>query len=90
MVDLVAEQVPWLSAASCQAERPQNRPGVIGRFLRAAVEGNYLALANEKLAKEVLAKELKLTDAKIVDISYTDFKLQTPRNLEPTDHTLRR
>jgi hypothetical protein len=32
----------------------------------------------------VLAKELKLTDPKIVDISYTDFKLQTPPNMEPS------
>jgi NitT/TauT family transport system substrate-binding protein len=85
MVDLVAEQIPWLfSGIVVRRSDLRNRPGVIGRFLRAAIEGNYLALTNEKLAKEVLAKELKLTDAKIVDISYTDFKLQTPRNLEPT------
>jgi hypothetical protein len=57
---------------------------VIGRFLRAAIEGNYLALTNQPRAKEVLARELKLTDSKIVDISYSDFKLQAPRTMEPT------
>ena len=31
----------------------------------------------------MLAKELKLTDSRIVDISYSDFRLQTPRNMEP-------
>jgi ABC-type nitrate/sulfonate/bicarbonate transport system substrate-binding protein len=85
MVDLVAEQIPWLfSGVVIRRGDLRARPGVIGRFLRAAIEGNYLALTNEKLAKEVLAKELKLTDSKIVDISYTDFKLQTPRNMEPS------
>lgn len=85
MVDLVAEQIPWLfSGIVIRRSDLRARPGVIGRFLKAAIEGNYLALANEKLAREVLAKELKLTDTKIVDISYTDFKLQTPRNMEPS------
>jgi NitT/TauT family transport system substrate-binding protein len=85
MVDLVAEQIPWLfSGVVIRRGDLRARPGVIGRFLRAAIEGNYLALTNEKLAKEVLAKELKLTDSKIIDINYTDFKLQTPRNMEPS------
>jgi ABC-type nitrate/sulfonate/bicarbonate transport system substrate-binding protein len=85
MVDLVAEQIPWLfSGVVIRRGDLRARPGVIGRFLKAAIEGNYLALTNEKLAKEVLAKELKLTDSKIVEISYNDFKLQTPRNMEPS------
>jgi ABC-type nitrate/sulfonate/bicarbonate transport system substrate-binding protein len=85
MVDLVAEQIPWLfSGVVIRRGDLKDRPGVIVRFLKAAIEGNYLALTNEKLAKEVLPKELKLKDAKIVDISYTDFKLQTPHNMEPS------
>jgi NitT/TauT family transport system substrate-binding protein len=83
LVDLVAEQIPWLfSGVVIRRSDLSARWGVIGRFLKAAIEGNHLALTNEKLAKEVLAKELKLTDSKIVDISYSDFKLQTPRNME--------
>ena len=49
---------------------------------RATIEGNHLALTNEKRAKEVLAKELKITDPKILDITYNDFKAQSPRNIE--------
>ena len=84
MVDLVAEQIPWLFSGIVVKRRDlRDRPGVIGRFLRAAIEGNYLALTNQPRAKEVLARELKLTDSKIVDISYSDFKLQAPHTMEP-------
>src|SRR5215470_15942224 len=84
MVDLVAQNIPWLfSGIVVRRSDLKDRPGVIGRFLRATIEGNYLALTNETRAKEVLARELKLTDSKIVDISYNDFKLQAPRTLEP-------
>jgi ABC-type nitrate/sulfonate/bicarbonate transport system substrate-binding protein len=84
LVDLAAEQIPWLfSGVVIRRSDLSARSGVIGRFLKAVIEGNHLAFTNEKLAKEVLAKELKVTDSKIVDISYTDFKAQTPRNLEP-------
>jgi len=85
MVDLVAQKIPWLfSGIVVRRSDLRARPGVFGRFLRAAIEGNYLALTNETRAKAVLARELKLTDSKIVDISYNDFKLQAPRTLEPT------
>jgi ABC-type nitrate/sulfonate/bicarbonate transport system substrate-binding protein len=84
MVDLVAQKIPWLfSGIVVRRGDLKDRPGLIGRFLRAAIEGNYLALTNETRAKEVLARELKLTDSKIIDISYNDFKLQAPRTLEP-------
>ena len=85
LVDLVAEQIPWLfSGVVVRRSDLKERPDLIVRFLKAAIEGNHLALANETLAKEVLARELKLADSKIVDISYTDFKLQTPLNMEPS------
>ena len=85
LVDLVAEQIPWLfSGVVIRRADLRARFGLIARFVKAAIEGNHLALSNEKLAKEVLAKELKLTDSKIVDISYSDFKLQTPPNMEPS------
>jgi hypothetical protein len=50
--------------------------------LKGTIEGNYLALSNEKRAKDVLAKELKITDPKILDITYNDFKAQSPANVE--------
>src|SRR5206468_2566203 len=85
LVDLVAEQIPWLfSGVVIRRGDLRARPGVIGRFLKATIEGNHLAFSNEKLAKEVLAKELKLTDSRIIDISYGDFRLQSPLNMEPS------
>jgi hypothetical protein len=83
-MDLAAEQIPWLFSGVVVRRADLAKPDLIVRFLKAAIEGNHLALTNETLAKEVLAKELKLTDVKIIDISYTDFKAQSPLNMEPS------
>ena len=48
------------------------------RFLKATIEGNYLALSDPARAKQILAKELKITDPKVLDITYEDFKAQSP------------
>jgi hypothetical protein len=58
------------------------RRDVLVRFLKGTIEGNYLALADEARAKDVLAKELKIADSKILDIAYSDFKAQSPANIE--------
>jgi hypothetical protein len=59
-----------------------DRRDVLTLFLKATIEGNYLALSDEARAKEVLAKELKINDPTILDITYRDFKAQSPANLE--------
>lgn len=84
LMDLAAEQIPWLFSGVVVRRADLAKPDLIARFLKAAIEGNHLAFANEALAKQVLAKELKLSDPKIVDISYTDFKAQSPLNMEPS------
>jgi ABC-type nitrate/sulfonate/bicarbonate transport system substrate-binding protein len=56
---------------------------VLTRFLKATIEGNYLALSDPKRAKAVLVKETGVSDPKIVDISYDDFVQMTPPNAEP-------
>jgi NitT/TauT family transport system substrate-binding protein len=84
MIDLAAEQIPWLFSGVVVRRVDLARPETIVRFLKAVIEGNHLALTNAPLAKQVLAKELKLTDQKIVDISYDDFKAQSPPNMEPS------
>jgi len=85
MVDLVAEKIPWLfSSIVVKRATMDSHRDVLVRFLKAAIEGNYLALADEKRAKEVLAKQVGITDAKILDTSYNDFKQQSPVNLEPS------
>jgi ABC-type nitrate/sulfonate/bicarbonate transport system substrate-binding protein len=85
IVDLFADKVPWLYsglvvAKSFLATRREDAK----RFLRATVEGNYLAVRDEAYAKKILAQELKLTDGKIIDSSYANFKSQTPLNAETT------
>jgi ABC-type nitrate/sulfonate/bicarbonate transport system substrate-binding protein len=85
MVDLVPEQIAWLfTAVVVKKSSLENRREAMVQFVRAVIEGNYLALTDEKRAKEVLAKEAKITDPKILDISYNDFKKQAPLNTEPT------
>jgi ABC-type nitrate/sulfonate/bicarbonate transport system substrate-binding protein len=85
MVDLAADHIPWLfSGIVVKKSYLGARREVVTRFVKATMEGNYLALANERLAKDVLARETGVTDPKIIEISYADFKLQTPANIEPT------
>jgi hypothetical protein len=62
----------------------QSRRDALMRFLKASIEGNYLALTDEKRAKAVLAREARIAEAKIIDLSYDDFKQQSPVNLEPS------
>ena len=74
---------PWLySGLTVDRDYLANNRDTLMRFLKATIEGNYLAISDEKRAKEVLAKELKLTDAKIIDQSYANFKAETPPNAE--------
>jgi len=85
MVDLVPEQVPWLfSGVTVRRDELSGNRDALTRFLKATIEGNYLALSDEKRAKAILAKELKISDPRIIDISYNDFKQQSPPDLEPS------
>ena len=85
MVDLAADHIPWLFSGIVvkQSYLAAHRE-VVTRFVKATMEGNYLALADERLAKDVLARNTGVTDPNIIDISYRDFTLQTPPNIEPT------
>jgi ABC-type nitrate/sulfonate/bicarbonate transport system substrate-binding protein len=85
LVDLAAEKIPWLfSSIVVKASSLQSRRDLLMRFLKASIEGNYLALTDAKRAKEVLAREAGIVEAKIIDTSYNDFKQQSPVNLEPS------
>jgi len=85
LVDLVAEKIPWLfSSIVVRAGSLRSHRDVLTRFLKASIEGNSLALTDEKRAKEVLARETRIVDAKIIDTSYDDFKQQSPVKLEPS------
>ncbi len=85
LVDLAPENIPWLfSGLVAKRDTLRDRRDALTRFLKATIEGNRLAIADEARAKAVLARELKLTDPNIIDISYADFKAQTPRYAEAT------
>lgn len=85
LVDLVPDQIPWLfSGVVVRKDDIAARRDLLTRFLKASIEGNYIALTNAKRAKEVLAKELKISSAKILDVTYNDFKQQSPQNLDPS------
>ncbi len=85
LVDLVPDQIPWLfSGIVVRHADVAARRDLLTRFLKASIEGNYIALTDAKRAKSVLAKELKIANPKILDITYNDFKLQSPANLLPT------
>ncbi len=60
------------------------RRDLLTRYLKASIEGNYIALSDEKRAKQVLAKDLKITSTRSLDIAYRDFVAQSPPNLEPS------
>jgi NitT/TauT family transport system substrate-binding protein len=83
LIDLAAEQIPWLFSGVVlrRADITQRRDLAI-RFLKAVIEGNYLALTDEARAKAVLAREARIKNPKILDISYADFKAQSPPNME--------
>jgi ABC-type nitrate/sulfonate/bicarbonate transport system substrate-binding protein len=83
LVDLAGEQIPWVftGIAAKQGATTTNRDK-LKRFLKATIEGNYLAFTDEKRAKDTLAKGLNVTDPKLLDISYRDYKQQTPLNAE--------
>ncbi|MGH6769581.1 MAG: ABC transporter substrate-binding protein [Xanthobacteraceae bacterium] len=83
LIDLAAEQIPWLfSGVVLRRSDIAQRRDLAIRFLRAVIEGNYLALTDVTRAKAVLTRELKITNPKIVDISYADFRAQSPPNMD--------
>jgi NitT/TauT family transport system substrate-binding protein len=85
IVDLFADRTPWLySGLVVRRDFLAADRDLVKRFMKATVEGNYLAVSDAKRAKPVLAKELGLTDPKIIDISYNNFKENTPMDAEVT------
>jgi ABC-type nitrate/sulfonate/bicarbonate transport system substrate-binding protein len=85
LVDLVPEHIPWLfSGVVVRREDVTARRDLLMGFLKASIEGNHIALTDEKRAKAVLTKELKISNAKILDVTYADFQKQSPANLEPS------
>lgn len=85
LIDLYADRTPWLYSGLVvsRAFLKEHRDLALA-FIKATVEGNYLALADAARAKKTLALELKLTDPKVIDDAYENFKRETPLNAELT------
>ena len=57
MVDRLPDQIPWLfTSLIMKLSTLANRRDVMVRFLKAVMEGNHLALTDEKRAKVILAR----------------------------------
>ncbi|MGE5539054.1 MAG: ABC transporter substrate-binding protein [Gemmatimonas sp.] len=82
-VDLYGERIPWLYSGLTvdNAYMKANRD-TLTRFMKATVEGNWLAVSDAERAKKVLARELKISDPKVLQASYDNFKAETPPNAE--------
>ena len=83
--DLLADRVPWLYSGLVvdKTYLKENRVTVLS-FMRATIEGNYLAVKEHDWAKDIMAKALNITNAKNLDITYNNFKTYTPLHAEPT------
>jgi NitT/TauT family transport system substrate-binding protein len=83
LVDLAPQHVPWLftGLVAKRAFITDHRETLI-QFLKATISGNRLAVSDEQRAKAVLKERFGTNDQNIVDVSYTDFKAQTPPNIE--------
>lgn len=83
IVDFFSERVPWLySGLVVDRSYLKGHRGAVTGFLKATIEGNYLALGDETRARDVLARELQLTDPAHIDSSYANFRSLTPANAE--------
>jgi ABC-type nitrate/sulfonate/bicarbonate transport system substrate-binding protein len=85
IIDLLADRIPWLYSGLVvdKGYLAGNRDAVL-RFMRATVEGNYLAVSDAARAKPVMARMLTIIDQQNLDVTYDNFKSYTPLNAEPT------
>jgi len=79
LIDLYAEHIPWLfSGLVVDGSYLATHRDTVKRFLRATIEGNYLAINDPMRAREVLARKLGLSDADVI----SNFRDETPANAE--------
>ena len=83
--DLLADRMPWLYSGLVvdKTYLGENRDAVLN-FMRATIEGNFLAIKERDWAKKVMANALNITNAENLDITYNNFKAYTPLYAEPT------
>lgn len=85
LVDLAAANVPWVfDGIVVKRNQLESQRELLIRFLKAYIEGAYLALADEKKAKEIIALKFKINDAQVISATYNDFKRLMPLEAEPS------
>lgn len=85
LCDLLNEKMPWLySGLVVDKNYLTKNQEVFLRFLRATIEGNYLAVSAPDRAKDVMSEVLDIQDPKNLDLTYDNFKTYTPLNAEIT------
>ncbi|MEE2655785.1 MAG: ABC transporter substrate-binding protein [Pseudomonadota bacterium] len=85
LCDLLTERMPWLySGLVVDKDYLMKNREIILRFMRATIEGNYLAVSEPDEAKRVMSKVLDIKDPKNLELTYQNFKTYTPLNAEVT------
>lgn len=85
LVDLAAARVPWIfDAVVVTKGYLAGHRDVLTRFMKAYIEGAYLALADETRGKAEIANWFKATDPKVIDATYNDFKRLMPLDAAPS------
>jgi ABC-type nitrate/sulfonate/bicarbonate transport system substrate-binding protein len=83
MVDLLSERIPWIySGLVVTRSYLAGNQDSIAKFMRATIEGNYLAISDEPRGKAVLAREMDLSNSEDIDIAYNNFRSLSPLNAE--------
>ena len=85
VLDLAAENTPWIfDAVVVTRDGLKSNADGIERFLKAYMEGAYLALSDPAKAKAVIAARWKTQDQVVIDATYADFVRLMPRDGGPS------
>jgi ABC-type nitrate/sulfonate/bicarbonate transport system substrate-binding protein len=75
--------VPWVSTGVVvKRNQLESQRGLVASFLRAYIEGAYLARADEQQAKQVIKFKYKTNDANAINATYNEFKRTMPVDAE--------
>lgn len=85
LVDLAAARVPWIfDAIVVRHSYLEGHRDVFTRFLKAYIEGAYLALGNPERGKAEIGKWFDTSDSKVIDATYADFQRLMVRDAAPS------
>jgi len=85
VLDLAAENTPWIfDSVVVTRDAVQSNADGIERFLKAYIEGAYLALSDADKAKAVISARWKTKDPVVIDATYASFQGLMPRDAAPS------